>query len=414
MSVIDLEYCRELDRQDELAPFRDEFQLNEGQIYLVGNSLGAQPRAAARRAAEVVEQEWGREQVRSWNTAGWFDMPLRLGDRIAPLVGAQSGEIAVTDSTSVNLFKVLAAGLQMQSHHPERKVILTERSNFPTDIYIAQGLARWLDQGYEVRLIDDPDQITAALTPDVAVMMLTHVNYRTGRLLDMRELTQRAHDAGVIAVWDLAHSAGAVEVDLNACNADFAVGCTYKYFNGGPGSPAFIWVPKRHQAAFHSPLSGWWAHARPFAMEPGFEAHAGIRAALCGTQPMVSLALVEVGVDMFVRAGMAAVRRKSLALSDLFMALVEQECGVELALVSPRDHALRGSQVCYAHPHGYGLMQALIQRGVVGDYREPDILRFGFTPLYTRFEDVWQAVCILRELLTQRDFDLDPQRAAVT
>lgn len=412
--MIDLEYCRELDRQDELASFRDEFQLNEGQIYLVGNSLGAQPRAAARRAAQVVEQEWGRDQVRSWNTAGWFDMPLRLGDQIAPLVGAQSGEIAVTDSTSVNLFKVLAAALQMQSHYPERKVILTERSNFPTDIYIAQGLARWLDQGYEVRLIDDPDQITAALTPDVAVMMLTHVNYRTGRLLDMQELTQRAHDAGVIAIWDLAHSAGAVEVDLNACNADFAVGCTYKYFNGGPGAPAFIWVPKRHQESFHSPLSGWWAHARPFAMEPGFEAHAGIRAALCGTQPMVSLALVEVGVDMFARAGMAAVRRKSLALSDLFMALIEQECGVELALVSPRDHALRGSQVCYAHPHGYGLMQALIQRGVVGDYREPDILRFGFTPLYTRFEDVWQAVRILRELLTQRDFDLDPQRAAVT
>lgn len=412
--MIDLEYCRELDRQDELASFRDEFQLNEGQIYLVGNSLGAQPRAAARRAAEVVEQEWGRDQVRSWNTAGWFDMPLRLGDRIAPLVGAMPGEVAVTDSTSVNLFKVLAAGLQLQSHHPERKVILTERSNFPTDIYIAQGLARWLDQGYEVRLIDDPDQITAALTPDVAVMMLTHVNYRTGRLLDMQGLTQRAHDAGVIAIWDLAHSAGAVEVDLNACNADFAVGCTYKYFNGGPGSPAFIWVPKRHQESFHSPLSGWWAHARPFAMEPGFEAHAGIRAALCGTQPMVSLALVEVGVDMFARAGMAAVRRKSLALSDLFMALIEQECGVELALVSPRDHALRGSQVCYAHPHGYGLMQALIQRGVVGDYREPDILRFGFTPLYTRFEDVWQAVRILRELLTQRDFDLDPQRAAVT
>lgn len=412
--MIDLEYCRELDRQDELAAFRDEFQLNEGQIYLVGNSLGAQPRAAAQRAAQVVGQEWGQGQVRSWNTAGWFDMPLRLGDRIAPLVGAAPGEVAVTDSTSVNLFKVLAAALHMQAPHPERRVILTERSNFPTDIYIAQGLARWLDQGYEVRLIDDPDQIAGALTPEVAVMMLTHVNYRTGRLLDMQDLTRRAHEAGALAIWDLAHSAGALEVDLNGCRADFAVGCTYKYFNAGPGAPAFLWVPKRHQDAFRSPLSGWWAHARPFAMEPGFEAHEGIRAALCGTQPMVSLALVEIGVDMFERAGMAAVRRKSLALTDLFMALVEQECGVELALVSPREHALRGSQVCYAHPHGYGLMQALIQRGVIGDYREPDILRFGFTPLYTRFEDVWLAVRILRELLTRRDFDLDPQRAAVT
>ncbi|WP_341666525.1 kynureninase [Alcaligenes sp. SDU_A2] len=412
--MIDLEYCRQLDGQDELAAFRDEFQLNEGQIYLVGNSLGAQPKAAAQRAAQVVEQEWGRDQVRSWNTAGWFELPLRLGDRIAPLIGAAPGEVAVTDSTSINLFKVLAAALHMQSAQAERRVILTERSNFPTDIYIAQGLARWLEQGYEVRLIDDPDDIAAALTPDVAVMMLTHVNYRTGRLLDMQALTRRAHEAGVLAIWDLAHSAGAVPVDLNACQADFAVGCTYKYFNAGPGAPAFLWVPKRHQAAFQSPLTGWWGHARPFAMEPGFQASPGVRAALCGTQPMVSLALVEVGVDMFARAGMAAVRRKSLALTDLFMALVEQECGVELALVSPRDHALRGSQVCYAHPHGYGLMQALIQRGVVGDYREPDILRFGFTPLYTRFEDVWQAVRILRELLTQRDFDLDPQRAAVT
>jgi kynureninase len=411
-------HCLERDAQDPLAALRDQFDLPPGVIYLDGNSLGARPKAALARAQHVIAQEWGHDLIRSWNSAGWFDLPKRLGNRLAPLIGAADGEVVVTDTTSVNLFKALAAALAMQASDParaERRVIVTERSNFPTDIYMAQGLTSWLDRGYSIKMIDSVDELPAAIDADTAVVMLTHVNYRTGYQHDMRATSALAHAAGALIVWDLAHSAGAVPVALEADGADLAVGCTYKYLNGGPGSPAFIWVPQRHQARFQQPLSGWWGHAAPFEMAPGFVPTDGIGRALCGTQPIVSLAMVECGLDVFGQTSMAAIRAKSLALTDLFIELVEQRCADHpLGLVTPREHARRGSQVSFTHPHGYAVMSALIARGVIGDYREPAIMRFGFTPLYTSFADVWDAVEILRDILDRQDYNVDAKRDAVT
>jgi kynureninase len=408
--------CAALDTQDPLGVLRDRFELPEGVIYLDGNSLGARPRASLARAHEVVAMEWGQDLIKSWNKAGWFEMPKRLGDRLAPIIGARPGEVAVTDTTSLNLFKALAAALEIQRQRdPGRKVIVTERSNFPTDIYMADGLARWLDRGYQIRLVDDASELPAAVDAGCAVLMLTHVNYRTGWQHDMAALTRHAHEAGALTVWDLAHSAGAVPLDLHGADADFAVGCTYKYLNGGPGAPAFIWVPEKHQAAFSHPLTGWWSHAAPFAMSHGFTAADGIGRALCGTQPVTSLALVECGLEIFEETDMAAIRTKSLALTDLFIALVEARCASHpLALVTPREHARRGSHVSFTHPHGYAVMQSLIERGVIGDYREPEIMRFGFTPLYTSYADVWDAVEILRDILDSGSYDLDAARSAVT
>ncbi|RZA34862.1 MAG: kynureninase [Lysobacteraceae bacterium] len=412
--------CVARDQSDPLRALRERFDLPRDMIYLDGNSLGARPKAALARAQEVVAQEWGQDLIKSWNTAGWFDLPKRLGNRLAPLIGAGEGEVVVTDTTSLNLFKALAAALRLQARAPDeatraRRTIVTERSNFPTDIYMAEGLAEWLQQGYRVRLVDSVDAIPAAVDADCAVLMLTHVNYRTGYQHDMAELTRHAHAAGALTVWDLAHSAGAVPVDLHAAEADFAVGCTYKYLNGGPGAPAFIWVPRRHQAAFAHPLTGWWSHARPFAMAHGFAACEGIGRALCGTQPVLSLALVECGLAVFEETTMAAIREKSLQLTDLFIALVESTCAEHpLGLVTPREHARRGSQASFTHPHGYAVMQALIARGVIGDYREPEIMRFGFTPLYTSYADVWDAVAVLKDILDREAYDTQAERSAVT
>jgi len=409
--------CLARDEQDPLAHLRAHFALPEGVIYLDGNSLGARPHTALPRAQAVIAQEWGTDLIRSWNTAGWFDMPKRLGNRLAPLIGAADGEVVVNDTTSLNLFKALAAALHMQMSGPgaARRVIVTERSNFPTDIYMAQGLSSWLDRGYSVRLVDSVEELPAAIDGDTAVLMLTHVNYRTGYQHDMAAMTALAHAQGALALWDLAHSAGAVPVDLHAAGADLAVGCTYKYLNGGPGSPAFIWVPKRHQASFTQPLTGWWGHANPFAMAPDFAPCDGIGRVQCGTQPIVSLAMVECGLETFEQTSMDAIRAKSLALTDLFIALVEERCGGHpLDLATPREHARRGSQVSFTHPHGYAVMQALIARGVIGDYREPAIMRFGFTPLYTSYADVWDAVEILRQILDDQAYDLAASRGAVT
>lgn len=408
--------CQQRDAHDPLAALRDHFDLPPGVIYLDGNSLGARPKAALARAQHVIAREWGNDLIRSWNTAGWFDLPKRLGNRLAPLIGAAAGEVVVTDTTSLNLFKALAAALHMQAEADGgRRVIVTERSNFPTDIYMAQGLSSWLERGYVVKLVDSSDELPPAIGADTAVVMLTHVNYRSGHQHDMRAASALAHAAGALVVWDLAHSAGAVPLDLHADGADFAVGCTYKYLNGGPGAPAFIWVPRKHQARFTQPLSGWWGHAAPFAMAPEFAPADGIGRALCGTQPVVSLAMVECGLEVFERTSMAAIRAKSLALTDLFIALVEQRCGAHpLALVTPRAHARRGSHVSFTHPHGYAVMAALIARGVIGDYREPAIMRFGFTPLYTSYTEVWDAVEILRDILDRQDYDVDAKRDAVT
>jgi kynureninase len=423
-----LQDCQALDAQDPLRPLREHFSLPEGMLYLDGNSLGAMPRATAARVADVVTREWGQDLIKSWNNAGWFDLPQRLGNRIAPLIGAGGNEVVATDSTSVNLYKVLHAAIAIakskKSGSTRRQFVLSERANFPTDLYIAQGLCA--AQGLTLKLVEAAD-IAAALADtsdgEVAVLMLTHVNYRTGAMHGMRAVTAAAHAAGALMVWDLAHSAGAVPVDLTGADADFAVGCGYKYLNGGPGAPAFVWVNPRHADQFSQPLSGWWGHAAPFAFTPEYLPAPGITRYLCGTQPLISLSALGCGLDVFhaaeAQGGMAALRTKSLALTDLFIALVEERCaGHGLALVTPRAHAERGSQVCLSREKGaYAIVQALIARNVVGDFRagDPpgqadgvvamlDILRFGFTPLYIGFEDVWNAVEQLRQVLVSGEW----------
>jgi len=395
------DHCLQADRQDPLAPLKQQFELPPGVIYLDGNSLGVQPKAAAARGAEVIRREWGNGLIRSWNTAGWFELPARLGDKLAQLIGAGPGEVVVTDTTSLNLFKALAAALRIQQHAaPRRRVIVSERDNFPTDLYMIQGMIDLLQQGYEMRLVDEALPLEQALDDSVAVLLLSHVNYRTGYMYDMAGVTAQAHAHGALAIWDLAHAAGAVPVDLAGANADFAVGCTYKYLNGGPGAPAYIWVAPRHTRDFWQPLSGWWGHQRPFDMAVAYEPAGGIRRYLCGTQPIVSLSLVECGLDISLAADMREVRRKSLALGDLFVQLVESRCaGHPLTLVTPRQHERRGSHISLRHPHGYAVMQALIARGVIGDYREPEVLRFGLTPLYLGYADIWDAVEILKQVL---------------
>lgn len=408
-----LQDCQALDAADPLRGLRAQFNIPAGTIYLDGNSLGVMPASAPARVAEVVTQEWGTDLIQSWNKHGWFQMPGQVGDKIARLIGAGAGEVVATDSTSVNLFKVLSAALNMvQADAPNgrltRKRIVSERSNFPTDLYIAEALCKQHDM--ELVLLE-PEEIASALTAEVAILMLTHVNYRTGAMHDMAAVTAAAHAKGILTVWDLAHSAGAVPVDLTGAKADFAVGCGYKYLNGGPGAPAFVWVNPLHASRFWQPLAGWWGHAAPFAFTPDYQPAPGITRYQCGTQPMISLAALECGVDTVLAAetlgGMAALRAKSLALTDLFIRLVEERCaGHGLGLATPREHAQRGSQVCLTRDEGaYAIVQALIARGVVGDFRagdggiHKDILRFGFTPLYIGFEDVWHSVEHLKQVL---------------
>jgi kynureninase len=413
-SVITLQDCGQRDTTDPLRSLRSLFSIPAGVIYLDGNSLGVMPKAAAARAAQIITQEWGVGLIRSWNSAGWFNLPQRLGNLIAPLIGAGPDEVVVTDTTSINLYKVLSAALTIAAQDsPQRRVVVSERSNFPTDLYIAEGLCK--ERGYTLQLVE-PEEIGAALTSGVAVLMLTHVNYRTGAMHDMAAVTSAAHAAGALVVWDLAHSAGAVPVDLTGAKADFSIGCGYKYLNGGPGAPAFVWVNPKHANRFWQPLSGWWGHAKPFEFTPDYKPASGITRYLCGTQPIVSMSLLECGLDGFKAAqelgGMAALRSKSLALTDLYIELVEQRCaGYGLGLATPREHALRGSQVCLTREHAaegsgaFAIVQALIARGVIGDFRagdgqrHKDILRFGFTPLYIGFEDVWNAVEQLRQVL---------------
>ncbi|WP_040165679.1 kynureninase [Microbacterium gorillae] len=395
------EDCRAADRADPLRPLRSRFALPEGVIYLDGNSLGALPRDAVARSAEVVTQEWGHDLIGSWNKNAWFDLPVRIGAKIGRLIGGDGGECVATDTTSVNIFKALAAALRIQDEDaPTRRVIVSERDNFPTDLYIAEGLIELLDQGYRLRLIDSPDELDDALGEDVAVVLLTHVNYRTGRLWDMADASARIHRSGALAIWDLCHSVGAIPLHVAADGADFVVGCTYKYLNGGPGSPAFVWIAERHLARAVSPLTGWWAHREPFRMSDSFAAADGGRRFLVGTQPVLSLATMEVGVDLHLEVDPDALRRKSLALTDLFIALVESRLAHHpLELVTPRDPENRGSHVSYRHPEGYAVMRALIANGVIGDYREPEVLRFGLAPLYNGFTDVWDAVETLRRVL---------------
>ena len=393
----DLAAVEAMDEADPLRPMRDRFVLPDGVVYLDGNSLGAASPAAFSDVDHAARQEWGQDLIRSWNTAGWFNLPVELGDRIGRLVGSAPGQTVVADTTSINIFKALHSAMGLR---PGRNVIVAEGGSFPTDLYMAEGVVS-TRPGTELRLEGkDAPAIEDLLDDTVAVVLVNHVDYKSGRLRDMAALTQKIHATGAIAVWDLCHSAGAMPVHLDAARADFAVGCTYKYLNGGPGAPAFIYVAKRHQAEARNPLSGWWGHARPFAFEQGFEGAADIRRFQCGTQPILSLRALKAMLAIWDDVDMEALRAKSMMLTDLFIQLVETRCaGFGLVLDGPREAAKRGSQVSFAHENAYQIMQALIARGVIGDFRAPSTMRFGFTPLYIGYRDVWRAVEILEDVL---------------
>lgn len=403
--MITFEQCQQWDAEDELANLKSQFDLPQGVIYLDGNSLGAKPIKAMDCAQQVINQQWGTDLINSWNKAGWWDLPVRLGNKIGQLVGARENETVVTDTTSMNLFKVLATAIGILQQHPTRKTIIAERDSFPTDLYMIEGFMALINQGYKLQLIDQPEDLPQYLDEQTAVVVLSHVNYRTGYLHDMAAVNQQAHAQGALIIWDLCHSIGAVPIDLNGSNSDFAIGCTYKYLNGGPGSPAMLWVHSRYQTAFNQPLSGWWGHAKPFAMDVSYTPADNVRRYLCGTQPIVSMSLVECGVDIFLQTDIQALRQKSLRLTDVLIQLLEQECaGYDLTLITPREHLHRGSHISVRHPHGYAIVQALIARGVIGDYREPEVIRLGVTPLYLSFCDIWQAVQHLKQVLVSQEW----------
>lgn len=398
-----------LDAADPLAAFIDEFALPPGVIYLNGNSLGPSPKAALARVTQAATEEWSRDLITSWNRAGWFQLPYRLGDKIAGLIGADAGEVVMTDGTSLNLFRMVATALALR---PDRRVIVMEGSNFPTDNYVVQGLVQTLGRGHEIRFAEK-DEIAAAIEGDVAVVVLTQTHYKTSHILDMAAITARAHAVGALTVWDLCHSAGAMPVDLNGCGADFAVGCTYKYLNGGPGSPAFQFVAKRHQDLVAQPLTGWWGHGAPFAFDRDYAPASGIGRMLTGTQPILSMVAAEAGLDIAERAGPQRARIKSRAMGALFLSLIEarlEDAGFELG--SPADPDDRGGHIALEHPNGYPIMKALISRGVIGDFRAPTTIRFGFSPLYLRYADIWDAVEILRDIM-ETGLWRDPAFAAV-
>jgi kynureninase len=402
---------RRWDNEDALRYRREDFDLPGGIIYLDGNSLGPLPKATRARVDEVLTKEWGQGLIRSWNTHNWIDAPLRVGDKIAKLIGARSGEVVVADSTSVNLFKLMGAALAAR---PDRCVVLSEPGNFPTDLYMAEGVIGTRNCAAQLRL-EPADRIIDSIDSNTAVVVLTHVHYKTAAIHDMRAITAKAHEHGALVIWDLSHSAGAIDVDLNGCNVDMAVGCGYKYLNGGPGAPAYLFVAERHQAELASPLKGWMGHLRPFEFEDRYAPAHGIRRFLCGTPSILGLLSLEVGVDLMLRCRMQDVVQKSRWLSELFVDLLADICP-SLQLVSPASVLDRGSHVSFAHPDGYSIMQALIERGVIGDFRAPNLLRFGFTPLYLRYQDVWDAAYTLADVVHSGCW-ADPRysvRAAVT
>ena len=384
----------------DFAATKALFHLPQGVTYLDGNSLGPMPRAAAARVAQTVTQEWGQMLITGWNKAGWMEQPTRVGDRIARLIGAEAGHVVMGDTLSIKVYQALASALDL---NPNRRVILSDSGNFPSDLYMAQGLCQSLGQGYDLR-VAAPEKVLDAIDETIAVTLITEVDYRTGRKHDMAAITARAHAKGALTIWDLAHSAGALPVDLAGTRADFAVGCTYKYLNSGPGGPAFIYVAPRHAAQVRPALSGWLGHAAPFAFDPDYRPGAGIERMRVGTPPVLQLAALEAALDIWDLVDMADLRAASLALTDQFIAGVEATCP-SLTLMTPRDHASRGSQVSFAHPQGYAIMQALIAHGVIGDFRAPDILRFGFTPLFIDATDVTRAVTTLADIMARALWD---------
>ncbi len=404
-----MEDARLRDAADPLRAYRQRFHLPDGVIYLDGNSLGALPRATPARLEQVMRAEWGEGLIRSWNNADWIRYPQRVGAKIAPLIGAAPDEVIACDTVSVNLFKLIGAALAMQ---PGRKVILSEPGNFPTDLYMIAGLEK---QGLAQRRLAAPDAIEAALDGEVALLMLTHVHYKSGRTHDMARLTQAAQNAGALVLWDLSHSGGAVPVDLDGCNADFAVGCGYKYLNGGPGAPAYAYVAKRHHDRVTQPLTGWMGHAQPFAFSDDYRPAPGVDRLLAGTPGILGLAALEVGVDLIAEIGIERLAHKSRQLSEFFRACVAERLP-DLELVSPRDPLARGSQLSFRHDEAYAICQALIARGIIGDFRDPDILRFGFAPAYVSFADAFMAAENLANIIATREWDAPrfKARSAVT
>lgn len=403
--------CVRLDAADPLRHVRERFVLPEGIVYLDGNSLGPMPRGAADRLERAAQREWADGLIRSWNAAGWFHLPTRAGDKIARLIGAPAGSVIVADTISVNLFKLLGAATALR---PNRKVILTDNGNFPSDIYVAEGLLRHLGQEHALKIVD-PEAVEEALDDTVAVLMLTDVDYRSGRIHDMRALTRKAHRVGALTVWDLAHSAGAIEVDLTAAGADLAHGCTYKYLNGGPGAPAFLYVRPDLQAEVMSPIQGWWGHAAPFAFDLDYRPAAGIARMQCGTQPVLSLSALDAALDAWEDVDMRMVREKTVRLGELLVSRAAACARYGLKLYGPLPEQ-RGAQLSFRCPEAYAVMQALIADGVIGDFRAPDLIRFGLTPLYTRYVDIWDAADRLERVLAERRWD-DPRflaRKAVT
>ena len=404
--------AEQLDEKDPLLSKASEFSLPNNTIYLDGNSLGPLPKKAEERASEVVKNQWGEGLITSWNKHQWISLPQQVGDKIGTIIGAKQGQVICCDSISINLFKVLSAALKM---HPERKVIATTRNNFPTDIYMVQGLIDLLGTEYSIRYVDE-NSVSAQLDEDIAVLMLTQVNFRSGLKLDMKGITEQAHNKGIFTLWDLAHSAGAFPVALDECNVDFAVGCTYKYLNGGPGAPAFIYVARRHQDAYKQPLSGWMGHSSPFSFSPDYTPDTSIKQNLCGTPGIIGMSILDAALDVFEGVSIKAIDEKSKKLQAYFIAEAKR-AGVldELKVVSPSlDN--RGSQIAFAHDDAYAICQAWIAEGVIADFRAPNILRVGFAPLYLSFADVEKAVTALAAIVSEKRYDQEifKQQQSVT
>ncbi|MEM1121605.1 MAG: kynureninase [Bacteroidota bacterium] len=406
-------HCRTLDQQDPLAHLQDAFHLPKGKINMDGNSLGSLPKTTLEKLTGVVNREWREGMIASWSEAGWFDSPIRVGNKIAPLIGANTGEVLVADTTSINIYKALCAALHLNK---SRHVMLSEAGNFPTDLYMMQGISTFSDGKLQAKVVE-PEAIFDALDESIAVLLLTQVHYKTAAIKDMKAITQRAHEKGILVIWDLSHSVGSIEVQLNDCEVDFAVGCGYKFLNGGPGAPAFIYVAERHQQEALVILAGWMGHQDPFAFTEDYQPAPSIARFRCGTPGILGMAALENGVDLFAKTDLKALRTKALQLSRLFIQLMEQECAnFGFTLASPKDDNRRAGHVAYRHEQGHGIYQAIKKRGIISDFRTPDILRFGITPMYLRFQDIFQVVQVIKEVMATEAWDNPAYqiRAAIT
>jgi len=400
MTKLNRQYFEALDNNDEIAPMREKFCLEKGLIYLDGNSLGVLPKATASHISQVITQQWGEGLIRSWNSHQWMEKPTKLGDKVAQLIGSKKAQVLVCDTTSVNIFKLAAAAVKMR---PGRSKLITEVGNFATDLYLLQGLAKLL--GNQVEVIALPrEQVLSAIDEDTALVLLTHVHFKTGAMWDMASVTQMTQKKGALMMWDLSHSVGAMPINLDVINVDLAVGCTYKYLNGGPGSPAFLYVAAQHQDLFEQPLTGWLGHAKPFDFEDDYQGAVGIQQAMCGTPPVLANAALEVALNLMLSVDMHLVRVKSQLMGNLFIQLIQQRCP-QFEVESPTDDEQRGSHVSLAHTQGYAIMQALIARNIIGDFRAPKTLRFGFTPLYLRYVDLWDTVEALEDIMLQESWN---------